>query len=121
MVTKPWRQYQEKAAAFFRALGLEAETDVTINGVRATHDVDVLVRSHHAGFDITWIVECKHWSTPVSKVHVLALREIVNDSGRDRRIPLAENGFQSGAIEAAALTNVQVTSLAELTISAHSP
>lgn len=108
-----WRDYQEEAAEFFRSLGLEAETDVTIQGARTKHDIDVLVRSHHAGFDVTWLIECKHWKSKVSKLHVLGLREIVNDTGADRGILLAENGFQSGAIEAAALTNVHVTSLAE--------
>lgn len=113
-----WRDYQEQTAVFFRSLGLEAETDVTVQGVRTKHDVDVLVKSHHAGFEVTWIVECKHWNAKVSKLHVLALREIVNDTGADRGILLAENGFQSGAIEAANLTNVQVTSLADVEKSA---
>ncbi|WP_346837981.1 restriction endonuclease [Microbulbifer sp. SAOS-129_SWC] len=108
-----WKDYQEEATEFFRSLGLEAETDVTIQGARTKHDIDVLVKSHHAGFDITWLVECKHWKSKVSKLHVLGLREIVNDTGADRGILLAENGFQSGAIEAAALTNVHVTSLVE--------
>jgi restriction system protein len=49
---------------------------------------------------------------------VLALREIVADVGADRGILLSEAGFQSGAIEAATLTNVKVTSLAEASISA---
>jgi restriction system protein len=48
---------------------------------------------------------------------VLALREILSDLGADRGIILCEAGFQSGAVEAAALTNVQVTSLAALTVS----
>lgn len=109
-----WKDYQEEAAEFFRSLGLEAETDVTIQGARTKHDIDVLVKSHHSGFDITWLVECKHWKSKVSKLHVLGLREIVNDTGADRGILLAENGFQSGAIEAAVLTNVHVTSLAEV-------
>jgi restriction system protein len=108
-----WKDYQEEVAEFFRSLGLEAETDITIQGVRTKHDIDVLVKSHHAGFDITWLVECKHWKSKVSKLHVLGLREIVNDTGADRGILLAENGFQSGAIEAAALTNVHVLSLVE--------
>jgi hypothetical protein len=34
--------------------------------------------------DIVWIVECKHWKTAVSKLHVLDLREIVSDIGADR-------------------------------------
>jgi hypothetical protein len=37
----PWREYQEDVAAFFRSLGLEAETDVTLQGVRTSHDLDV--------------------------------------------------------------------------------
>lgn len=106
-----WRDYQEEAAALFRSMGLDAVTNETIQGVRTKHDVDVVVRSHYAGFDVTWLVECKHWKSPVSKLHVLALREIVSDTGADRGILLCEVGFQSGAIEAANLTNVQVTSL----------
>ena len=108
---KDWYDYQEKAAELFRSMGLDAETNVTIRGVRTEHDVDVVVKSHHAGFDITWLIECKQWKSPVSKLHVLALREIVADTGADRGILLCEVGFQSGAIEAARLTNVQVTSL----------
>jgi hypothetical protein len=113
-----WQEYQEEAAAFFRSLGLEAETDVTLKGVRTSHDVDIVVRSHHAGFDILWLVECKLWKTPVSKLHVLALREIVTDLGADRGILLSESGFQSGAVEAANLTNVQLTFLAQVRSSA---
>lgn len=117
-MTITWKEYQEEAASFFRSLGLDASTDVTVEGVRTTHDIDVLVKSHHVGFEITWLVECKHWKTRVSKLHVLALREIVADLGADRGILLSEAGFQSGAIEAANLTNVQVTSLAEVSATA---
>lgn len=111
---KPWKQYQEDAAACFRSLGLEAFTDETVEGVRTKHDIDVLVKSHHVGFDITWIVECKLWKTPITKLHVLALREIVADVGADRGIILSESGFQSGAEEAANLTNVRLMSLNEV-------
>lgn len=109
-----WRVYQEEAATFFRTLGLDAKTDVTVVGVRTKHDIDVLVKSQHVGFEVTWLVECKHWSSRISKLHVLALREIVADVGADRGILLAERGFQTGAVEAANLTNVHVTSLADL-------
>jgi restriction system protein len=109
-----WKDYQEETAAFFRALGLSAETDVRLEGVRTSHDVDVVVKSVHVGFEVTWLVECKHWKTPVTKLHVLGLRQIVLDLGADRGILVSESGFQAGAIEAAALTNVQLTSLAHL-------
>lgn len=109
-----WKDYQEEVATFFRSLGLDAATDVTVSGARTTHNIDVLVKSHHVGFEITWLVECKHWKTRVSKLHVLALREIVADVGADRGLILSETGFQSGAVEAANLTNVRVTALAEI-------
>jgi restriction system protein len=41
----------------------------------------------------------------------------VSDLGADRGIILCEMGFQSGAVEAANLSNVQVTSLAALFVS----
>jgi restriction system protein len=109
-----WRDYQEEAASFFRELGLEAETDARVEGVRTTHDVDVLVTFNHAGLSLKWLVECKHWERRVSKLHVLGLREIVSDVGADRGILLAEKGFQSGASEAAGKSNVSLTSLAGL-------
>jgi len=109
-----WQEYQEEVASFFRSLGLEATTDFTVQGVRTTHDVDVSVKSHYVGFDVVWIVECKYWAKRVTKLHMLALREIVADVGADRGILLSEAGFQSGAVEAATLTNVHVTSLANL-------
>jgi hypothetical protein len=111
-----WKEYQEEAADFFRSLGLSAETDVTLSGVRTTHAIDVVVKSKHVGFEVLWLVECKQWKSPVTKLHVLGLREIVNDLGADRGILVCEAGFQAGAIEAANLTNVQVTSLASLSI-----
>jgi restriction system protein len=113
-MAKTWQEYQEEVAAFFRSLGLEATVNHSVQGVRTRHDIDVFVRSHHVGFDVIWIVECKHWSTPVTKLHVLALREIVTDVGADRGILLCETGFQSGALEAATLTNVHATSLVAL-------
>ncbi|MEW1812430.1 restriction endonuclease [Pseudarthrobacter phenanthrenivorans] len=76
-----WREYQEEAAAFFRELGLEAETDARVEGVRTAHDVDVLVTFHHAGLNLKWLVECKHWKRRINKLHVLGLREIVSDVG----------------------------------------
>jgi restriction system protein len=74
----------------------------------------VLVTFDHVGVKIKWLVECKQWESRVSKLHVMALREIVADVGADRGIILSESGYQSGAHEAAALTNIQLSSLGEL-------
>jgi hypothetical protein len=109
-----WSNYQERVAHFFRDLGLSAETNVPVRGVRTSHDVDVVLRSKHAGLDVLWLVECKAWKAPIPKEKVFALRTIVDDTGADRGFIMAESGYQSGALEAARLTNVSLTSLADL-------
>lgn len=109
-----WSDYQEQVADFFRSLGLPATTNESIEGVRTTHDVDVVVRSRHAGFDVLWLVECKSWKSAIPKEKVLALRTIVDDVGADRGFIMAESGYQSGALQAARNANVMLTSLADL-------
>lgn len=109
-----WKAYQEEVADYFRTLGLTAETDVTLTGARTTHDIDVVVRSSHVGFDVLWLVECKAWKARVPKEKVLALRSIVDDLGADKGFVMAESGYQSGALESAQLTNVTLSSLADL-------
>ncbi len=47
-----WKGYQEETAEFFRSLGLSASTNVTLQGVRTSHDVDVLVTIDVAGFSV---------------------------------------------------------------------
>lgn len=109
-----WRQYQEEVAAFFRGLGLQADTDSPADGVRTGHDIDVIVTGQFAGFTIRWLVECKRWRYRVTKEKVLVLRSIVADTGADRGFIMAEAGYQRGALEAARLANVELTSLADL-------
>jgi hypothetical protein len=109
-----WADYQDEAAEFFRSLGLFAQTNVTIEGARGRHDVDVEVRGQRAGQQLLWIVECKQWKTPVRKQHVATLISIVQDVGADRGILLSEVGFQSGAVALATRSNIMLTSLAEL-------
>lgn len=110
-----WAVYQRSVAEFFESLGMEALVDHRVRGVRTTHDIDVLVRATYVGFDITWVVECKAWRSRVPKEKVLALRQIVDDVGADRGFLLAESGYQSGALEAALVSNVTLTSVADLT------
>lgn len=109
-----WHAYQVKVANFFQDLGMTASTDARIQGVRTSHDIDVLVEFEHAGLSLVWLVECKYWKRRVSKDHILTLRTIVEDTGADRGFVLSESGFQSGAREATHKANVTLASLGEL-------
>lgn len=109
-----WKDYQEATAAFYRELGLSAETDVSIDGVRGEHSVDVAVRGHRAGVEFLWIVECKFWDRRVPKATVATLSAIMLDVGADRGIILSRRGFQSGAPAMAQKNNMTLTSLEQL-------
>jgi len=104
-----WYNFQEDICNYFRSLGATAETNVSVVGVRTTHAVDILVRTKFLGHDMLWIVEAKKWKSKVNKLQVLGLRTIVEDVGADKGFIISENGFQSGAIESAQNTNVQLT------------
>lgn len=110
-----WSSYQEEAAGFFRDLGLEAETNVRVEGARGVHDVDVLVSFQSAGIKVTWVVECKQWSRPIPKERVLVLAGVMADVGADRGLIVAESGFQAGAVRASTNANITLTSLDDLT------
>jgi len=109
-----WKDYQEATATYYRELGLSAETDASIDGVRGKHSVDVAVRGYRAGVEFLWIVECKFWDRPVPKATVATLSAIVLDVGADRGIILSRKGFQSGAPAMARRSNMTLTSLEKL-------
>ena len=54
------------------------------------------------------------WNRPVPKDRVETLKSIVSETGADRGFLLCERSFQSGAITAARLSNITLTSLEDL-------
>jgi Restriction endonuclease len=106
-----WHDYQDRTAAFFRSLGLQADTDVSVQGARAIHKIDVFVRFERFGIPTTWVAECKLWGTRVPKEKVLVLQSIVQDIRADKAFLLSESGFQARAISSARSTNITLTAL----------
>jgi hypothetical protein len=113
-MSQTWQEYQEEAAEFFRKLGLSADVEKKIVGVRGTHDIDVYVEGDYKGIKFKWVVECKAWGSNIPKEKVMALYSIVQDVGADRGFLLSEKGFQSGAIRASNNSNITLTSLQDL-------
>jgi restriction system protein len=52
--------------------------------------------------------------TRVNKLHVSALKDIVNDLAADRGLLMSEKGIQSGAIQLASVKNITLSSLDDL-------
>jgi hypothetical protein len=111
---KNWRTYQDAVAALFRDLGYSVEIEKEIAGARATHKIDVWVEFKSVEIEQRWVLECKYWGAKIPKEKVLALRALVEDIGADRAILISDAGFQSGAIRAAAQTNISLLTFSQL-------
>lgn len=108
-----WRTYEDDSYNLFRTTGHYCEKSIIVPGVRASHQIDVVVnlnasRSHR------WLVECKHWSRAVGKRDVQAFKSVIDDVGADHGYLLSEKGFQKGALAMARLLNMSLCSLEEL-------
>lgn len=114
--TSAWYEFQEEIKEHFISIGADASTNVRVDGVRTSHDIDVFVKTKFLGEDMVWLVEAKYWKTKVSKASVLAFRSIVEDVGADRGFMVSSSGFQRGAVEAAQNTCVKLKSLGEMKI-----
>jgi len=115
---KDWQLYQTESANLFLELGCEVIVDHKINGARGVHRIDVWVNFKRFGLNTNWIIECKYWNTSIPKEKVMALKSIVDDIGVERGILISKKGFQSGALKSAIKTNIILTSLDDLRISA---
>lgn len=109
-----WKKFQEVAAQAFRQIGCVVEEDISVEGARAKHDVDVLVSFDIHGFKVKWVLECKAWNTNIPKEKVMALKSIVEDVGADKGFIISKIGFQPGATESAKSTNIELITLDEL-------
>jgi hypothetical protein len=115
MSAKPeWYDFQETICNHFLSIGARAETNVSIQGTRTTHAIDILVRIKYLGQDMLWIVEAKKWNSKINKLQVLGLRTIINDIGADKGFIISQKGFQSGAIEAAQNSNIKLSTFNQL-------
>ncbi|HII4349572.1 TPA: restriction endonuclease [Enterobacter cloacae] len=107
-IDSDWYKFQEEICDHFNNLGANAKTNVTVDGVRGSSDIDVVVVSKYLGTDFKWFVEAKYWNSNVTKEIVHAFSTVLQNTGADRGFIISKNGFQSGAIEATKHTNISL-------------
>ncbi len=103
-----WRHLQEQVGLILRECGFKCEVDNQIHTVRGTVNVDVYAENTNDQPTTIYICECKHWKSAVSKTIVHAFRTVIADFGANWGFIISSGGFQSGAFEAAANSNVRL-------------
>ena len=109
-----WRSYQKLVAGLHADENTEVETEYEypIYG-GGTKEVDVVVWDSSDQYEYTVLIECKFTSKPVSKSIVDSVNGYFQNSDADKAVIVSKSGFQSGAIERARGTGVELLTLHE--------
>lgn len=105
---KTWQELQDKVRRLYSECGWIATTEEKINTARGPVIVDVLARDQRQTPPLTVICECKCWGRRVPKSVVHSLRTVISDYGANWGILISSKGFQRGAFEAAAHSNLKL-------------
>jgi restriction system protein len=109
-----WQQLQEWTAQILRECGWKAQTEVRVKTARGTAEIDVFAIETVRGREYKTLIECKNWTARVPQNVVHAFRAVMAaDIGANTGYIISRAGFQAGAYEAAANTNVKLLSWGE--------
>src|ERR1039457_1598360 len=103
-----WRDLQERVAAILRECGYVAETGRVVRTARGTVEIDVYAIDPTTNPQAVYLCECKRWHTRVPQGEVLSFRSVVSDAGSHFGLFISAAGFQAGAYDVAAHTNISL-------------
>lgn len=103
-----WRDLQDEVGRLLTECGFNVQVDETLVGARGRVNIDVRADEFTDGRRNRILCECKLWNTRVPKTVVHAFRSVVSDMGANAGYVISKKGFQSGAPEAAANTNINL-------------
>lgn len=103
-----WQELEKWVAQVFQEMGCRVGLRQVIPIPRGSVEVDVAVRDETVVPHSLYICECKHWTKRVSQSEIHAFRTVVQEVGANRGFLISKIGFQRGAVEAAAFTNLDL-------------
>lgn len=111
---KNWKDLQTKVKEVYSNLGCRAQENVIVGGGKARHQIDVMATFEFGGQDYRIIIECKQWNSKVKKSQVSSLIGVLADIGAEKGMIVSKKGFQKGAHNLAAYTNIELLTYDEL-------
>jgi hypothetical protein len=108
-----WSELEDVVADILRECGMDVQQQANVPLPRGSVDLDVLAEEIVDGIRSRIICECKNWRTNVPREKVHAFRTVMDETGANRGYIISRTGFQQGAIEAAASTNVELLTFAQ--------
>jgi len=103
-----WRDLQNEVGRVLAECGFSVEVENTLTTVRGKVEIDVSAEEEIKGRRYTILCECKYWKARVPQAVVHGFRTVVADIGAHAGYIISSAGFQEGAFEAVAKTNVRL-------------
>jgi len=101
-----WRALQAGVSRLFNDIGLSAKVEVELPTPRGRVVVDVFATDENSVDNISYIVECKNWSSAIPKTVVHAFTTVMQETGANIGYIVSQHGLQSGADEYTRHTNI---------------
>lgn len=108
-IPEKWERLEHLVAAILAECGMDAQSNVNLTLPRGSVDVDVLAVENVNGIIYRIICECKNWRTNVPREKVHAFRTVIQETGANKGYIISRVGFQSGVLDAATATNIDLT------------
>lgn len=111
-------QFELEAKKLIEASGCELE-NFAVNhleklvGMDGEYEIDIVARFSALGASFKVLIECKRYSSSVKRDVVQVLREKMNSVGAQKGMIFTTSGFQSGAVEYAALHGIALVQLVD--------
>lgn len=112
-VPEGWKDLETLVTAILNESGMDATHQVNLDLPRGNVDVDVYAEETVDGIVHRIVCECKNWKHNIPKEVVHAFRTVMQETGANRGYIISRMGFQSGAVEAAKATNVNLVTFEE--------
>jgi len=108
-----WRDLQNQVGLILQECGLNCEIEKEIQTVRGAVNIDVYAEDTTNQPTTIYLCECKYWQSAIPKTVIHAFRTVVSDFGANWGFIISSAGFQSGAFDAAANSNVRLLTWSE--------
>jgi hypothetical protein len=103
-----WQDLENKVQQAFCEMGYESHRDHQLETIRGRVRVDVYATKKSTPIPTIIVCECKHWEKAVKQSVVYAARSVCCDVGAHFGLIISKKGFQSGATETRASTNIHL-------------
>jgi restriction system protein len=108
-----WKTLQTEVGRILSECGFSVEIERKIESTRGAVELDVYAEETIRGRRYAIACECKHWKSRIPQTVIHGFRTVVQEIGANVGYIVSLEGFQSGAIAASELTNLQLVTWQE--------